>query len=849
MPIEKVCNEFVKAVPSLLRFSKTPGYAIHRQTNTSMHFANHAQTDHGRLSVLRHYEVLDTHPEPTLDDLAALAAEICGTPIALVSIVEENRVWFKARHGLDLAESSRTDSFCSLAIEQKDVMVIPDAARDARFEKNPLVIGPTGFRFYAGAPLINPEGFALGALCVVDRVPRTMTESQKRALRVLAGQVTAHLELGRQVAALRMSQECFLRAFEDAAIGMALVSLDGHWLKVNEALCELLGYTTQELCGMTVRQITHPDDMETNLAHARKVLEGGKSFYKLEERYIHKSGAVVWALLSVSVIRDKKGRSQYFVSQIEDIGELKHAVEVQQELTCKAQAAEKAKSQFLATMSHEIRTPLNGVIGMASILADTELNVMQRECVETINVSGESLLAVINDILDFSKIEAGRLELEQRAFNVPQCVEEALDIFAAQIRAKKLEAVYMVAPEIPTYLTGDATRLRQILVNLIGNAIKFTAKGEIAVQVEYKKKDDAGHHLLFSVADSGIGIPPEAVNKLFNAFQQVDTSTTRQFGGTGLGLAICKKLTGFMGGDIWVESVAGKGSTFLFNIVLQDAPQGEIIDMHQTSGLLKSRTALIVDDHATNRRILELKLNFWGMTPTSVTSGQEALDILAERKFDAVLVDLLMPGMDGVTLAGKIRAAYETPLVLLSCTGELLKGDEASLFEHQISKPIKHSVLFNALLKVMGVEGGTARKTTDKKLDRDLAVKNPLRILMAEDNLINQKVGLLMLSRLGYTANAVANGKRALEALDKAAYDVVLMDIQMPEMNGIEATRIIRETYGGASPVIIALTAEALEGDETRILNLGFDAYLAKPLQAQQLQKMLEGIVPHEFTA
>jgi len=301
-----------------------------------------------------------------------------------------------------------------------------------------------------------------------------------------------------------------------------------------------------------------------------------------------------------------------------------------------------------------------------------------------------------------------------------------------------------------------------------------------------------------------------------------------------------------MGGDIWVESTAGKGSTFYFNIVLQTAPPGEHEDLHQTSGLLNSRTALIVDDHQTNRRILELKLKFWGMTPTSVTSGHEALELLAGQKFDAILVDLAMPGMDGVTLAREIRVKHQTPLLLLSCTGELLKGDEASLFEHQISKPIKHSVLFNSLLKATGVKAEPSRKPAEQKLDVGLAEKNPLRILMAEDNLINQKVGLLMLSRLGYTANAVPNGKRALEALDKSAYDVILMDIQMPEMNGIEATRIVRETYGEKSPVIIALTAEALEGDEDRILKLGFDAYLAKPLQAQILQKMLEAVVPRE---
>ena len=804
-----------------------------------------AHADPSRLNVLRQYEVLDSQPDKALDDLTAMAAEICGVHIALITIVDEHRVWFKAKYGLDVSEISSEGSFCACALTHQDLLIVSDTTKDVRFADTPLVTGPAGFRFYAGAPLISPEGVALGTLCVIDTEPRYLTDMQKRSLKVLAEQVTTHLELGRQVSALRLSQECFSSAFENAAIGMAMVSLDGHWLKVNDALCELLGYTSQELVGKTVREIAHPEDLAANMANARKLLEGNQRYYKMEERYIHKDGSVVWALLSVSVIRDKKNRSQYFVSQIEDIGELKRAMEVQKELVLKAQAAEKAKSQFLATMSHEIRTPLNGVIGMASILADTELNGMQRECVETINVSGESLLAVINDILDYSKIEAGRLELEKRAFGVRQVVEEAFDIFATQIRAKQLEAVHMVAPEIPTKLMGDSTRLRQILVNLIGNAIKFTAKGEIAVNVEVTAKDEKGHHLTFSVADTGIGIPASAADKLFNAFQQVDSSTTRQFGGTGLGLAICKRLTTLMGGTIWVESVAGKGSTFKFTAILPDAAPEECADVVGTNGALKGRSALIVDDHQSNRRILEMQLGFWGMTSVSAATGEEALEILGKQKFDALLVDLLMPGMDGVTLARNIRKTHQTPLLLLTCTGDLLSGEEATLFENQISKPIKHSVLFNSLLKVTGHEDAQLKKPSEKKMNAALGQKNPLRILMAEDNLINQKVGLLMLSRLGYTANAVPNGKRALEALDKADYDIILMDIQMPEMNGIEATRVITETYGDKRPVIVALTAEALEGDETRILGLGFDGYLSKPLQPEKLQSVLESIVPH----
>jgi PAS domain S-box-containing protein len=808
-----------------------------------------AHAELNRLHILKQYEVIDSVPEKALDDLTAMAAEICGTPMALITIVDDQRVWFKAKFGVDVPEIPSKGAFCAKALSYRDLLIVPDAKEDARFVDNALVTGEMGLRYNPGAPLISPEGIALGTLCVIDRVPRILTPFQQRSLRTLAEQVTTHLELGRQVSALRISQECFSSAFENAAIGMALVSLDGHWLKVNEALCELLGYSPRELCAKTVADVTHPDDIDGNLANARRLLDGSANFYKMEKRYVHKNGSIVWCLLSVSIIRDKKGRSQYFVSQVEDIDELKQAMVLQQDLTQKAQAAEKAKSQFLATMSHEIRTPLNGVIGMASILADTELNDMQRECVETINVSGESLLAVINDILDYSKIEAGRLELEKRSFNLQQCLEEAFDIFAIQIRSKGLEAVYFVAPEIPTNLSGDSTRLRQILVNLIGNAIKFTAKGEIAVNVECERKDQTGHHLRFSVSDTGIGIPKEAAAKLFSAFQQVDCSTTRQYGGTGLGLAICKRLTSLMGGNIWVTSVQGKGSTFHFSIVLQDAAPGDFDNSPSVSGLLKSHSALIVDHHATSRRILELQLKFWGMTTTSVTCGEEAVSALASQKFDAVILDANSSGIGSLSLARKIRDDHKTPVLLLSSRNEAVPEEDAHLFAHQILKPIKHSIVFNTLLKVTGVQQQPLRKVLDKKLDAGLAQKNPLRILLAEDNPVNQKVGLLMLSRLGYTANAVANGKRALEALDKATYDIVLMDIQMPEMNGIEATRIIRENYAEQRPVVVALTAEALEGDEERFLKLGFDGYLSKPLQAHRLQKILEAIIPHEVAA
>jgi PAS domain S-box-containing protein len=690
---------------------------------------------------------------------------------------------------------------------------------------------------YLGVPILVGSR-AIGVISVqnIDEEGR-FGEDDSRLLATIAANVGVAIQNARLFSEIDRQKQYFEMLVEVSPAAIVVMNAEERVTGWNPAAAALFGYASDEAVGRTIDELVVPDEFRRE---SREVSEDarGQGRTRRITRRAAKDGRLLDVEMELVPVRFD-GDNAGFYAIYHDITELQRARE-------EAEAATQAKSAFLATMSHEIRTPMNAVIGMTDLLLSTDLTPEQREFAEVVHSSGDALLHVIDDILDYSKIEAGKLDLEHEPFNLRDCVEGALDIVAPRAWEKELELGCLIDDDAPAGVVGDEARLRQVLLNLLSNAVKFTERGEVMVLVDAAKTGESSYRIELAVRDTGIGIPADRMDQLFASFSQVDASTTRRFGGTGLGLAISKRLVELMGGTISVESEEQKGSTFRISLPVTAADVPAKIALDDGLRHLAGKRILIVDDNSTNREIVTRHARSWGMEPVAVELPAAALELIeGGEPFDIAVLDMMMPGMDGLALAGEIRSrrsAEELPLLLLTSLGRLPQAESDNVFSAQLSKPLKASQLYNAVLQLLtgGAEQEEVEYVTDGKHAR-----SALRILLAEDNAMNQKVALRLLEQLGYRADVAENGRVAIEALERQPYDVVLMDVQMPELDGLDATRQIVGRWPEESrPHIIAMTANALPEDREACFAAGMNDYVAKPIRAEELVAALKRVKP-----
>ncbi len=710
--------------------------------------------------------------------------------------------------------------------------------RSPQFEEHDASGVGTPVRSFLGVPILVGDA-AIGVISVqsIEEEGR-FGETDSRLLATIAANVGVAIQNARLFSEVERQRQYLESLVAISPAAVVVMDADERVTDWNPAAAELFGYSAGEAFGRPIDDLVFAEtDRDEGLEITREAMTVGRAG-RITQRQRKDGTRVDVELMLVPLTVD--GSHVGFLGIYHDVTELQRARQ-------EAEAATQAKSAFLATMSHEIRTPMNAVVGMTDLLLGTELTGEQREFAEVVRSSGDALLHVIDDILDYSKIEAGKLDLEREPFSVRDCVEGALDIVAPRAWEKGLELGCLIEESAPAGIMGDEARLRQVLLNLLSNAVKFTEAGEVVVLVEAEPSGSGPCRLELSVRDTGIGIAPDRMDRLFTSFSQVDASATRRFGGTGLGLAISKRLIELMGGTISVESEPGSGSTFRIRLPATAAEVPSQIPLDDGLAHLAGKRILVVDDNATNREIVTRHACSWGMESVAVELPSEALALIeAGERFDVAVLDMMMPEMDGPALAEEIRSRrseQDLPLLLLTSLGRMQQAQSAGTFSAQLAKPFKASQLYNTLLRLL-TAGEPEAETAEVAMDGKQAISS-LRILLAEDNAMNQKVALRLLERLGFRADVASNGLEALAALERQPYDVVLMDVQMPELDGLDASRRICERWPPESrPHIIAMTANALPEDREACFAAGMNDYVAKPIRGDELAAALRRARP-----
>ncbi|MDA8563922.1 response regulator [Mariniblastus sp.] len=659
--------------------------------------------------------------------------------------------------------------------------------------------------------------------------------------------------------ALAHERFLFSSLLEHSPDSIYFKDLQSNFTRISKSLAAKAGIETNQILGKTDARFFEEEHAMRTIKDEEQILETGESIVSKLEEEKYPDGSSIWCSTTKVLLQDKNGNVFGTFGISRDVTELMDSRRKLQKALALADGASRAKSEFVANMSHEIRTPMNGIIGMAKLLSETSLDSNQSEYASMISQASESLMGLLNDILDFSKIEAGKLELDQIPFNLSDSVGKTTQSLATKAIEKDLELACRISPALPERLIGDPSRLRQIILNLVGNAIKFTDHGEILVEVDSQKFDDKSVELHFSVKDTGIGIPDKKQELIFDEFSQADTSTTRRFGGTGLGLTICKQLVGLMGGKIWVESKVGVGTTFHFSAkfpVAENQPSTSTFKLESLRGI---RT-LVVDDNQTNRRIVEEMLKSWDLSPKVVDGGVAAITEMQNATkrglpYQLVLLDCMMPGMDGFSVAELVSGnpVFSNPTIIMISSaaglGDALRCKEAGI-SHYMTKPVIKSELFDVIVDALGTEHAKEEpaKLTEGKRMRDLKPARPLHILAVEDDEISQRVAVGYLERAGHHVTLAKTGREAISIVDalgdrnNESFDLILMDVQMPDIDGIKTTTVIREREkktGNRIP-IVAVTAAAMAGDRERCMDAGMDAYIAKPIQVELLLDTIE---------